>query len=231
MLIRQIPNLVTIFNLLSGCLSVIFVFSGDILLASWMIALAAVFDFLDGFLARLLRAGSEIGKMLDSLADMVSFGIAPGMIMFRLMEVSVEAPDLVSYAALLIPAFSAIRLAIFSVDKRQAERFIGVPTPMTALLIASIPLILSQYDDAPAVFDFFSNPWILLTITVITSLMLVSPWEMMALKFKTFDFKENRSRYLFALASLALIVSLGYLALPVIYLLYIASSLVESRGR
>jgi CDP-diacylglycerol---serine O-phosphatidyltransferase len=194
-----------------------------------MIGIAAIFDFLDGFAARLLKATSEIGKILDSLADMVSFGLAPGMIIFRLISISGEVPYFIAFLALLIPALSAVRLARFSIDERQSHSFIGVPTPLNALMLASFPLILLQYQDSDSILKVFSNPWFLVAVTVISSLMLVSPLGIMALKFKSFAWKQNQLKYILLLSAIILIVFFGYLALPIIYLLYIILSLFENK--
>jgi len=226
---QHIPNLITVFNLLAGCLSIIFLFSGDIILASWMIGLAAVFDFLDGFLARVLGATSDIGKVLDSLADMVYFGVAPGMILFWMIRMSGSYPDFLAYISLMIPALSAVRLAIFSSDDQQAHHFIGVPTPLNALMLASIPLVLLQYQDNEMMQQIFSNTWFLVGLTVISSLLLVAPVRIMAMKFKSFKWKENRLRFLLVLFAIVLVSLTGYLALPVLYLLYILVSFFDLR--
>ncbi|MCC7301430.1 MAG: CDP-alcohol phosphatidyltransferase family protein [Bacteroidia bacterium] len=162
-----IPNTLTSLNLLCGCIGIVFAFQGNLVVSSWLIGLACVFDFLDGFTARLLNAPSAIGKQLDSLADMVTFGVLPGVIMFQLISFT-QLPDLVDsaisfgsnllgisvkeepefnaamlapFVAFLIPVFSALRLAKFNIDERQSDAFIGLPTPANALFIASFPLI------------------------------------------------------------------------------------------
>jgi len=227
-MLKQLPNLVTLFNLLAGCLSVIFLFNGDMALASWMIGLAAVFDFMDGLLARLLKASSELGKVLDSLADVVSFGIAPGFIIFKLLQFSGDYPEILAYISLMIPTLSAVRLAIFSTDERQQDHFIGVPTPLNALMLASIPLILIQYQDNPVITGFFYHTWTLVAITVFSSLMLVAPIRIMAMKFKSYAWNKNRLKYFVVLISAALLVTFGYLALPAIYILFLITSILSS---
>lgn len=225
MSMKQLPNLVTIFNLISGCLSILFLFSGKPELAAWMIGVAALLDFLDGMLARLLKASSELGKMLDSLADIVSFGVAPGFIMFELIRSSGNFPEILAYIALLVPALSAVRLAIFSLDNRQQYHFIGVPTPLNALMIASIPLILAQYRDDALLSGIFSSTWVLVCITAISSILLVAPLRIMALKFKTYRWRDNRLKFIVLLISVILMGGLGYLALPLIYIVFLLSSL------
>ncbi|TND01791.1 MAG: phosphatidylserine synthase [Bacteroidetes bacterium] len=146
-----IPNLFTLGNLFCGCLGIVFAFQGDLVWTAYLVGIAAVLDFLDGFVARLLKSHSPIGKELDSLADMVTFGVLPGIVAYRMIQLciartGVEYPEGVfaylPFIAFLIPLFSGLRLAKFNVDTRQSDSFIGVPTPANAILICSIPLIL-----------------------------------------------------------------------------------------
>ncbi|HQS50964.1 MAG TPA: CDP-diacylglycerol--serine O-phosphatidyltransferase, partial [Daejeonella sp.] len=144
---KHIPNSVTCLNLFSGCLGIVFAFQGNLIWASYAIVIAAVFDFFDGMLARLLKAYSDIGKELDSLADMVSFGVLPSVIIYQLFALSPQidfGADWLSFSAFIIAVFSALRLAKFNIDTRQSENFIGLPTPANALLIASFPLIIAD---------------------------------------------------------------------------------------
>ncbi len=196
-----------------------------------MIGLAAVLDFGDGFAARILQSFSSIGKELDSLADCVTFGVLPGMILYKLLQrslmhdkFSLELFVLLPYLAFLITIFSAIRLAKFNVDTRQTDSFIGVPTPANALFIGSLPLILWQH---PGWSSFLLNPYALVIYIAVMSFLMVSELPLFALKFKDFSFANNRVRYLFLFFSLALLVFLQFAAVPVIILLYIALSLVR----
>ncbi len=233
---KHLPNAFTCGNLLCGCAGVVAVLvRNELLTASYLIGVAAVLDFLDGFLARLLKAYSPIGKELDSLADMVTFGLLPSIIVFRLMGQSLQGPeyDLVTYSALphvafVIAVFSALRLAKFNVDPRQSDSFIGVPTPANALLIASLPLILRQHPDW---FDFLVRPGFLIVFSVVMSLLLVAELPLVALKFKTYAFRPNAARYLFLGASAGLLVALGATAVPVIIALYLVVSLAGRLGR
>lgn len=227
---KHIPNAITCANLLCGCAGVVAVLvRNELLTAAYLIGLAAVLDFLDGFLARLLKAYSPIGKELDSLADMVTFGLLPGIIIFRLLGQSLQGPeyDLVTYSvvphvAFVITVFSALRLAKFNVDPRQSDSFIGVPTPANALLIASLPLILRQH---PEWFSFIVRPGFLIGFSVVMSLLLVAELPLFALKFKTYDFRSNAARYLFLGVSVVLLVALGATAVPVVIALYLLVSL------
>ena len=226
---RQIPNLFTLFNLISGCLSIIFLFSGEVMLASWMIGISAVLDFLDGLVARALNAASDLGKVLDSLADVVSFGVAPGMILFRMIQIYGDLPSVMAYIALLVPALSAVRLAVFSIDQRQQFHFIGVPTPMNALMLASIPLILGQYDPQSLVYGIFSDAWFLAGIAVVSSILLVAPVRIMALKFKSLAWRKNISAFILTAVFIILAIGLGYLAVPLTYVAYILISIIEQK--
>ena len=183
MIKRNIPNFITTLNLFSGCIALVFAFNDNLLLTAWFLGFAAIFDFFDGMLARILHVKSPLGVQLDSLADMVSFGVVPGAIMFQLMENSQTKPfnyffdiNLWSFLAFLIPIFSALRLAKFNIDDRQTDSFIGVPTPANALLFASLPLVLSQAKDWDLTFivGLLNNYWFLLALTVIFSGFMVS---------------------------------------------------------
>jgi CDP-diacylglycerol--serine O-phosphatidyltransferase len=156
---NQIPNLLTLSNLFCGCLAIKYAFEWDLVMAAYLVGLAAVFDFFDGFAARLLKVSGEMGKQLDSLADMVSFGVVPGVVMFQVLKLSsfihvfryneniYEALDSLTYVAFLIPVFSAYRLAKFNIDTRQTDKFIGLPTPANAIFFCSLGLLFYQAND------------------------------------------------------------------------------------
>jgi CDP-diacylglycerol--serine O-phosphatidyltransferase len=208
---------------------IVSVFQNDLNFAAYMIGLAAVLDFGDGFAARILKSFSAIGKELDSLADCVTFGVLPGMIMYKLLQrslmhdkYSIELFVLLPYLAFLISIFSALRLAKFNVDTRQTDSFIGVPTPANALFIGSLPLILWQYPHWNA---YILSPYALIAYVLVMSFLMVSEIPLFALKFKDFTWTNNRVRYIFLIASLALIVFFQFAALPLIIALYIVLSL------
>src|SRR5665647_2842572 len=209
MIKKHIPNFLTSLNVLCGSLAVVLILEGKFTAAVVLIMLAAVFDFLDGLTARLLKAYSPIGKELDSLADMISFGLAPGLLMFKLLETSLfkadVVPDLQSNltwsqllilgSAFLIPIFSALRLAKFNIDERQTSSFIGLPTPANALFISSLALI-QEHGSIPAIDNFLLTTPVLLGITLLFSWLLVAEIPMFSLKFKNFSFSSNRTRFL-----------------------------------
>jgi CDP-diacylglycerol--serine O-phosphatidyltransferase len=209
-------------------------FEGNLVLAAYLVGLAAIFDFLDGFIARLLNVSSPIGKDLDSLADMVTFGVVPGIVMFQLIKLAVidyhadycgnDLPvyfSYLKYSAFIIPIFSAIRLAKFNNDSRQSDSFIGLPTPANAILICSLPLVL-EYGS----FDFSLNPYVFSIISFVLSILLISEIPLFALKFKDFKWKGNEIRYVFLALSLLLLVALQFIGIPLVIILYIVMSVI-----
>ena len=228
---NNIPNLLTCLNLSCGFWGIcIFIINegslqSQISNAAFLILLAGVFDFFDGFAARLLKSASNIGKDLDSLADMVTFGVLPGVILFSAMNFEKESgllPVWVMYSALLVPVFSAIRLAIFNNDTRQTDQFIGVPTPANAFLIS---FLLSSLTFNNAVSN---DPWILPGISFSCSIMLVAPIPLIALKFKDFSFETNKARFILIAISLGLFTWLRFEAIPLIIIVYIALSILNN---
>ena len=236
---RNIPNFLTLCNLAAGVVSVTLVIRGDLVWASVFIFIAALFDFLDGTAARILNARSEIGKQLDSLADVVSFGVAPGVIIFTMLSAGCEGScnvlerwGVTPYFALLIPLMSALRLAKFNIDIRQEENFIGMPTPANAIFFASVPLVvllghrfypLVQLDILQG---FLSNTRALALITVLMSYLLVSDFRMFSLKFKTSGWNGNEPRYLFLAVTIALLVVFSVGGIPLAILAYFLLSLI-----
>lgn len=192
-IIKHVPNSITSMNLLSGCFSIIFAINGNFQAAFLFIVVAAIFDFCDGFAARLLKAYSPLGKELDSLADMVSFGVAPAMMFFSFMQ-SITTSFIV-FIPLLIAIFSGLRLAKFNIDTRQSENFIGLAVPSCALLCASLMYMLSIYSHLA---DFFTeHSYIIPVLSIILSYLLVSEIPMFSFKFKTLTWKDNAPRFIF----------------------------------
>ncbi|HNP20346.1 MAG TPA: CDP-diacylglycerol--serine O-phosphatidyltransferase [Fulvivirga sp.] len=214
--IKHIPNLLTSANLFCGCVGIVFCFNGELTLSVYLIWLAMLFDFSDGFAARLLKVSSPIGKQLDSLADMVTFGLLPSVILFQLLSAHVD--NYLPYMAFLVAIFSALRLAKFNVDENQETVFIGLPTPANALFLSSLIFVFDQY-------PVFNNVWIIIGITVVFSLLLVAPVELMALKFKNYSWKDNSTRFLFLTLSIIFIIVFKLVAMPLIILAYLLMSL------
>ncbi len=225
---KHIPNTVTLLNLTSGSVGVILLFNGNIAMASAMIFLAAVFDFFDGFLARLLHVHSEIGKSLDSLADVVSFGLLPGLIVYS-MQMAMNGHDsgttlIFALAGLLIPALSALRLAIFNNDEEQIYAFRGLPTPANALFFAAAGIAFAHGETS--VIPLYPVPVLILTLGL--SFLLVSRLKMFAFKFKDYSLKNNALKYAFLAASLVLILIFRIEGVALAVLLYIVISLGET---
>ena len=228
---KYIPNTLTCISLVCGCTASVMAFEGNLLYAAIWIIIGAVFDFFDGFAARLFNAFSPIGKDLDSLADMVTFGVAPGIIVFRLLsQTATELPfaslnGYIPYLAFVIPVFSALRLAKFNIDTRQTSSFIGLPVPAHALLISS-----AAYSVLPLI---HSNPlfFTICTLVVIftTSALLVSEVPMFSLKIKSFGWKGNELRYILILCSAVFISLFGLLGLAGSIVLYIILSIFNRK--
>ena len=226
---QHIPNAITCGNLVSGCLSILFLTHNMPVKAAIMIFVAGLFDFLDGFAARLLHAHSPIGADLDSLSDVVSFGVAPGFIMYWLMSRSFDLPqwfiagiNVLPCLAFLLPVFSAIRLAKFNIDNTQKTTFRGIPAPGMAIFIASLPLALSQVHHLK---DGVISYWACLGITLIFSFMMVSRLRFFSFKMKSAKWKGNEVRWVFLLVALVSFVIFKWLALPFVMMLYILLSI------
>ena len=185
--------------------------------AAYFVWAAAGFDFLDGFAARTLKISSRIGKELDSLADVISFGLLPAVVVYKLW--SPDAGEMLPFLSFSIAAFSALRLAIFNIDESQTDSFRGLPTPANALLISALPLLTGPFK------VWLQETWVLVIIIACSSYLLVAPIELFALKFKSFSWKENKIRFTFLLLAIALLVLLNAAAIPLIILLYIGLSL------
>lgn len=222
-----VPNIITLGNLLCGCLSIVAsLVVGDFKLALIFIIASAVCDFFDGFTARLLKQYSDIGVQLDSLADMVSFGVAPSAMMFAfaldaptLFELNDVVAHIIVYVPFIMAAFSALRLAKFNIDDSQHETFEGLPTPANALFCASFVYAALYSGKAVEV------EWIAL-ISVVMAALLVSPIRMFSFKLKSFGWSKNKSLYIFLALSLVALLTLGVYSVPTIIVLYIVISTI-----
>lgn len=240
---KHLPNALTCLNLLCGCLALLFIFRGFPSIGAYLVGVAAVADFFDGLLARALRVSSPIGKDLDSLADMVSFGVVPGAVLFQLLERSTDPLGSLAEATLpalhqgMLPAlgfavtiFSALRLAKFNNDTRQTTSFIGLPTPACTLVVASLPLILAH--DQFGLRPLILNPWFLLSLTFVLSGLLVAELPLFALKFNNLRWPGNRRRFIFVVLALGLVLGLRAAGVPLAVLLYVLMSVPgRVRGR
>ncbi|UEG48592.1 CDP-alcohol phosphatidyltransferase family protein [Ferruginibacter lapsinanis] len=248
---KQIPNIFTLLNLFLGCIAIVFALQTENIIiytddqfsssfnipeklsyAALLLFAAAVVDFLDGFVARLLKATSEMGKQLDSLSDVVSFGVAPGVILYQLLRMSFarEENGLEVSMICLLPAFlvscaAAYRLAKFNIDETQGYSFKGVPTPAVGLLVASFPLILHYGSGLLNVNDWLINKWFLYAAVLLLSWLMVSNLPIMALKFKDYTIKNNMPKLILLGVALIAIILLKWLAVPIIFIAYIILSL------
>lgn len=236
---KHIPNGITLLNLLSGVIGVVAALSGYWYLAFWLMVAAAIFDFFDGMTARLLKVTSPMGKELDSLADMISFGFLPGAMMYRMLFSSPNLPSgpidgflaLLPFTAFLITASSALRLAKFNIDTRQSENFIGMPTPGNALFIGGVSLMYHMVCHCNAFGEFLGNIYFLLAIVVFASIMPLVNLPMLSMKFKNLNFKENIWRYLLIAGSLIIVLIFiywVYMAVSLIVLYYLILSFIWS---
>ncbi len=237
---RQIPNIITLTNLLLGCIAFVEVIQGRPANAAMIIGLCSIMDYLDGAAARLLKAWSPLGQQLDSLADLVSFGVVPAAIIYQYLQNSVQslnhgvAQIVLPGVAFFITVFSALRLAKFNLETRQEDDFKGLPTPANALLIASVPFTLAfTSPDHPvhqALTVFTGSIAWLLGFTALVSWLMVSNIRMFSLKVKSFSWQQNKFRYVFLGGCLLLLVILGISALPFFLIFYLLLSLVYHKS-
>ena len=232
---KHIPNFITSLNLVSGFIAIIFAANGNLITSSWFLLAAMIFDFMDGFSARLLKAYSPLGKELDSLADVVSFGVAPGLIIYYLLINSGSTGSPVNLysdvfktivfklIAAIMPVCGAIRLAIFNLDSTQSTSFKGLPIPANALAVISV-VIAGHYSNSPLIDSFTSSPLLLIIFTIILSLLMVSRIPLFSLKITNLKLKGNEGRYILFVLILINVSIFGTLALPLIIPLYIISS-------
>jgi len=244
---RHIPNLITLLNVFCGCIATVFAVLNQLEMAAIFVFLGIFFDFFDGLAARALNVKSELGLQLDSLADVITSGLVPGIVMFQLLGMSMtggwNAGDMFGYdrseyglsilfqplplLGFLITLASAYRLAKFNIDENQASSFIGLPTPANALLILSLPLIL-LYQNNDVLNGIILNQWFLIVLTLLSAYLLNAKIELFALKFNNWGFKDNALRYIFIIISLVFLITLQFLAVPIIIVFYVLSSVVAN---
>jgi len=234
----NIPNLITLLNLACGSVAVIEVFAGEVVLAAWLIIIAAVFDFLDGFAARLLHSKSSIGAQLDSLADVVSFGLAPAIIMYQLLTESIlqeaaifkEIPFL-PYISILMVMAGAYRLARFNTDPGQTDEFKGLPIPANGLFVAALPLMMHYPSVSGLITDGVKVNYILVSLVLFLSFLMVSRIRMISLKFNNLEWKDNAYRYILIIPIPVLFIFFGFAAIPMTVLYYIILSGIRDLAR
>jgi CDP-diacylglycerol--serine O-phosphatidyltransferase len=230
---KHIPNFITSINLAAGFTAIIFASNGDLVTASWLILAAMVFDFFDGFSARLLKAYSEIGKELDSLADVVSFGIAPAFITYKMLVPALNntiLPEgitgILVYVPVLMPVCAALRLAKFNIDTTQTSSFKGLPTPANAIAVISV-VIATCHSSMPLLKSFISSPAALIVYTIILSILMVTRLPLLSLKFKNMKFKGNEGRYILIGLVLISFIVFGLAAALLVIPFFIIVSLIS----
>lgn len=242
---KHIPNFITLLNVFCGCVATVFAVMNKLEMAAIFVALGIFFDFFDGLAARVLHVKSELGLQLDSLADMITSGLVPGIVMFQLLAMSQSGGwnldgvsflesngftwiSLLPFLGFLITMASAYRLAKFNLDENQVSSFIGLPTPANALMILSLPLILF-YNGSDTINEVILNPWFLVILSLLSAFLLNCSLSLFALKFNNWSFKDNAMRYIFLVVSLVMIITMQFLAIPLIILFYILSSFIQEK--
>jgi len=242
---KHIPNIFTLFNLLSGTIAVFFAVKEQLVIAAIFVFIGIIFDFFDGFMARLLNVQGELGKQLDSLADVVTSGLVPGIVMFQLILSAVSNKNwsikghsiqdlsldsylsivyLTAIIGLLITLSAAYRLAKFNIDERQTSSFIGLPTPAASLVVLSLPLIL-QYSSNEIAIQLIQNTWFLIGLTLLLSYLMNAEIPLFSLKFKDYSLKNNKVKYLFVLITILLVVFFQFIAIPLVIIWYVILSM------
>lgn len=225
----QIPNLFTMLNLFCGCVALVFVSNSEFALAFWFVCLGIFFDFFDGFFARKFGVSGPLGVQLDSLADMVTSGVVPGFVMYKLMQDSdaFGTESYLPFIGFIITLGACYRLAKFNIDERQSDSFIGLPTPANALFFTSLPLInMAFYDDNFS--GVIYNKWILIGLTLLSAYVMNAEIPLFSLKIKNFSFAKYKLQIFFLVLSILLLVFLQILAVPLIIILYVLLSVINN---
>ncbi|AXG73137.1 phosphatidylserine synthase [Flavobacterium arcticum] len=239
--LKQVPNFITLLNLTAGLIALVYAFDTNLQMAFIWVCIGIFLDFWDGFFARILKAQSAIGLQLDSLADMVTSGVVPGVVMYKLLENIQELHEdynlsadnyylgMLPYVGFIITLASCYRLAKFNVDTRQTESFIGLPTPANALFILSLPVILNHSDGSGFVFETLSNPYVLIGISLLSAFMLNAEIPLFSLKIKHFNWATNKIQIIFLVFSVLLLFFFQYLGIPLIILSYVIFSFINNK--
>lgn len=245
----HIPNILTLLNLFFGIIAVFFAVKDQLVLAAFFVFIGIFFDFFDGFAARILKVQGELGKQLDSLADVVTSGVVPGFVMFQLMlratnpanwSSSIDAVEQISLGTIvtsnyavaaigfLIALAAAYRLAKFNIDERQTSSFIGLPTPASAMVVLSLPLILAYTNNQIAI-DLIGNLWFLIGLTLLLCFLMNAEIPLFSLKFKDYRWKNNKVKFIFIGVTMLLLAVLQFIAIPFIIVLYVLISMVAKK--
>jgi len=232
---KHIPNTITLLNLFCGCIAMVFVSKDQFEMAFFFVSLGIFLDFFDGFFARLFKVSGPLGLQLDSLADMVTSGVVPGYVMFKMMQnsssyMSEGYLQFFPYLGFIITLGSCMRLAKFNIDTRQTDSFIGLPTPANALFILSLPLVLEHYSgESLMVLEILTEKWVLLLISLFSAYILNAEIPLFSLKIKKFNFKDNVLQVIFLASSLLFLIFLDYLAIPLVIIFYVLLSVINNK--
>lgn len=238
---KHVPNVITLLNLFSGLVALVYAFDTNFQMAFLWVCIGIFFDFWDGFFARVLNVKSDLGLQLDSLADMVTSGVVPGLIMFQMLAGIADNQEesnlafenfylgILPYVGFIITLASCYRLAKFNIDTRQTDSFIGLPTPANALFIMSLPVILSHNDGDSFVFESLSNPFVLVGITLLSAFMLNTEIPLFSLKIKYFNWETNKIQFIFLIVSIILLFLFQYAAIPIVILFYVLLSAINNK--
>lgn len=228
-MIKHIPNSITCCNLLSGCISIALMCNGYAIAAGVMIFIAAVFDFCDGFAARLLKAYSPLGAQLDSLSDVISFGVAPSFIIYhylnQVVSLDVMGFNIFPFMAFFLAVFAALRLAKFNIDDRQTTSFIGLPTPAMGIFVAALPIVLRN-ESLALIRNMIINPYFLTALIVVFCYLMISEIPFFSLKIKNLNFKKNIHIYILAIFAVVAFIFLGLAAVPFVILFYVIEAII-----
>ncbi|PWA09962.1 CDP-alcohol phosphatidyltransferase family protein [Flavobacterium laiguense] len=232
---KHIPNTITLLNLLCGCIALVFVSHDRFEMAFFFVCLGIFLDFFDGFFARLFKVSGPLGLQLDSLADMVTSGVVPGFVMFKMMQsssvyMSEGYLQFFPYLGFIITLGSCFRLAKFNIDTRQTDSFIGLPTPANALFILSLPLVLEYYSaESLMVLEILTEKWVLLLVSLFSAYILNAEIPLFSLKIKKFNFKDNALQIIFLAISVLLLFFLQYLGVTLVILFYVLLSVINNK--
>ena len=237
---KHVPNFITLLNLSAGLIALVYAFNTNLQMAFFWVCMGIFFDFWDGFFARIFKVQSKLGLQLDSLADMVTSGVVPGVAMYQLLANIADMRDdynlsvdnaylgLLPYLGFVITIASCYRLAKFNVDDRQTESFIGLPTPANALLFMSLPVILNKTGGEGIIFSVLSNPYILVGISLLSAYLLNAEIPLFSLKVKYFNWQRNKIQFTFLIVSILLLFFFQYFAIPLIILFYVILSVINN---
>jgi CDP-diacylglycerol--serine O-phosphatidyltransferase len=232
---KHIPNTITLLNLFCGCIALVFVSKDQFEMAFFFVCLGIFLDFFDGFFARLFQVSGPLGLQLDSLADMVTSGVVPGYVMFKMMQNSSVAMNegylqFFPFLGFIITLGSCMRLAKFNIDTRQTDSFIGLPTPANALFILSLPLVLEYYSEGSLiVLEILTEKWVLLLISLFSAYILNAEIPLFSLKIKKFNFKDNALQLIFLIISVFLLLFLQYLGVTLVIVFYVLLSVLNNK--